>query len=131
MNSNLKKLTFEVLFLHFCEVFISIIFCLMSSSLSQICGTAAKTLQAHREENVCETGGKLIISNDQTDQNSGKEEKFETRNERKHCNSLRRCQRRRNLNTWREDEDRGSGEVKYCWGYNEKRKSKILVSQTN
>lgn len=27
----------------------------MSSSLSQICGTAAKTLQAHREENVGET----------------------------------------------------------------------------
>lgn len=71
-----------------------------------------------------ETGGKLIISNDQTDQNSGKEEKFETRIERKHCNTLRRCQRRRNLNTWREDEDRGSSEVKYCWGYNEKRKSK-------
>lgn len=45
-----------------------------------------------------ETGGKLIISNDQRDQNSGEEEKFETRNERKHCNSLRRCQRR-NLNT--------------------------------
>lgn len=43
-----------------------------------------------------ETGGKLIISNDQTDQNSGKEEKFETRIERKHCNTLRRCQRRRN-----------------------------------
>lgn len=70
-----------------------------------------------------ETGGKLIISNDQTDQNSGKEEKFETRNERKHCNSLRRFQRRRNLNT-SGGKMRTGVRVKYCWGYNEKRKSK-------
>lgn len=42
----------------------------------------------YREENVGETGGKLIISNDQIDQNSREEEKFEIRNERKQCETV-------------------------------------------